>query len=59
MSGVENHSYFVWRRVMELEVKYNGKCYKATRVHVGLLIWELNIVIPMIMKRPGVLSLAC
>lgn len=44
---------------MELEVKYNGKCYKATRVHVGLLIWELNIVIPMIMKRPGVLSLAC
>ena len=44
---------------MDIEVKYKGEFYKATRVHLGLLIFELNVIIPMIHKPSGILSLAC
>ena len=43
---------------MSIEVKYNGEWYKATRTHLGLYIGELKLIIPMVMRRPGVLSLA-
>lgn len=39
-------------------VLYAGRVYKGTLVDGGVLIGQLNVIIPMVVRQPRVLSLA-